>query len=166
MKPAMSKLSDSEIERLPYRRGVGIVLLNGKDEVFVAQRIDSPEPAWQMPQGGIDRGEEPLAAAWRELYEETGVKSAVLLEETANWLRYDLPRELVPNIWKGRYRGQEQKWFAFRFTGNDAEIKIDGAHPEFSAWRWADFKKTPELIVGFKRPLYEQVVKAFQHLLG
>jgi putative (di)nucleoside polyphosphate hydrolase len=166
MKPAMSKLSDSEIERLPYRRGVGIVLLNGKDEVFVAQRIDSPEPAWQMPQGGIDRGEEPLAAAWRELHEETGVRSAVLLEETANWLRYDLPRELVPNIWKGRYRGQEQKWFAFRFTGNDAEIKIDGEHPEFSAWTWADLRKTPEMIVGFKRPLYEQVVKAFQHLIG
>ena len=162
----MSKLSDSEIERLPYRRGVGIVLLNGKDEVFVAQRIDSPEPAWQMPQGGLDRGEEPLAAAWRELYEETGVRSAVLLEETANWLRYDLPRELVPNIWKGRYRGQEQKWFAFRFTGNDAEIKIDGEHPEFSAWTWADLRKTPEMIVGFKRPLYEQVVKAFQHLIG
>ncbi len=162
----MSQLSDAEIDRLPYRRGVGIVLLNGKGEVFVAQRIDTPVPAWQMPQGGIDMGEEPLAAAWRELHEETGVKSAVLLEETADWLRYDLPRELVPNIWKGRYRGQKQKWFAFRFTGNDTEIRIDGEHPEFSAWRWADLKKTPELIVGFKRPLYEQVVKAFQHLVG
>ncbi len=162
----MSKLTDAEIDRLPYRRGVGIVLLNGNDEVFVAQRIDSPEPAWQMPQGGIDKGEEPLAAAWRELYEETGVKSAVFLEETPNWLRYDLPREIVPNIWKGRYRGQEQKWFAFRFTGNDTEINIDGEHPEFSAWRWAELKKTPDLIVGFKRPLYEQVVKAFRHLVG
>ncbi|WP_374307217.1 RNA pyrophosphohydrolase [Dongia sp.] len=162
----MTTLSDAEIDLLPYRRGVGIVLLNGKDEVFVAQRIDSPVPAWQMPQGGIDKGEEPLAAAWRELFEETGVKSAVLLEETPDWLRYDLPRELVPNIWKGRYRGQKQKWFAFRFTGNDGEIDINGEHPEFSEWRWADLKKTPDFIVGFKRPLYEQVVKAFQHLVG
>jgi putative (di)nucleoside polyphosphate hydrolase len=162
----MTTLSDTEIDLLPYRRGVGIVLLNGKDEVFVAQRIDSPVPAWQMPQGGIDKGEEPLAAAWRELFEETGVKSAVLLEETPDWLRYDLPRELVPNIWKGRYRGQKQKWFAFRFTGNDSEIDINGEHPEFSEWRWADLKKTPDFIVGFKRPLYEQVVKAFQHLVG
>lgn len=161
----MSNLQDAEIDRLPYRRGVGIVLLNGNDEVFVAQRIDSPEPAWQMPQGGIDKGEEPLAAAWRELYEETGVKSAVLLEETAGWLRYDLPRELVQHVWKGRYRGQEQKWFAFRFTGNDSEIDIDGEHPEFSAWRWAELKKTPDFIVGFKRPLYEQVVRAFAHLV-
>lgn len=161
----MSTLSDAEIDLLPYRRGVGIVLLNGKDEVFVAQRIDSPAPAWQMPQGGIDKGEEPLAAAWRELYEETGVKSAVLLEETPDWLRYDLPRELVPNIWNGRYRGQKQKWFAFRFTGNDSEIDINGEHPEFSEWRWAELKKTPDFIVGFKRPLYEQVVRAFSHLV-
>jgi putative (di)nucleoside polyphosphate hydrolase len=161
----MSKLTDAEIDALPYRRGVGIVLLNGNDQVFVAQRLDNPEPAWQMPQGGIDKGEEPLAAAWRELYEETGVKSAVLLEETPGWLRYDLPRELVPNIWKGRYRGQKQKWFAFRFNGNDSEIDINGEHPEFSAWRWADLKQTPDFIVGFKRPLYEQVVRAFAHLV-
>jgi putative (di)nucleoside polyphosphate hydrolase len=162
----MSKLTDAEIDALPYRRGVGIVLLNGNDQVFVAQRLDNPEPAWQMPQGGIDKGEEPLAAAWRELYEETGVKSAVLLEETPGWLRYDLPRELVPHIWKGQYRGQKQKWFAFRFNGNDTEIDINGEHPEFSAWRWADLKQTPDFIVGFKRPLYEQVVAAFKHLVG
>ena len=162
----MSKLTDAEIDALPDRRGVGIVLLNGNDQVFVAQRLDNPEPAWQMPQGGIDKGEEPLAAAWRELYEETGVKSAVLLEETPGWLRYDLPRELVPHIWKGQYRGQKQKWFAFRFNGNDTEIDINGEHPEFSAWRWADLKQTPDFIVGFKRPLYEQVVAAFKHLVG
>ncbi|MBK8161106.1 MAG: RNA pyrophosphohydrolase [Rhodospirillaceae bacterium] len=162
----MKKLTDAEIDALPYRRGVGIVLLNGNDQVFVAQRLDNPEPAWQMPQGGIDKGEEPLAAAWRELYEETGVKSAVLLEETPGWLRYDLPHELVPNIWKGQYRGQKQKWFAFRFSGNDTEIDINGEHPEFSAWRWADLKQTPDFIVGFKRPLYEQVVAAFKHLVG
>lgn len=161
----MRKLADAEIDRLPYRRGVGIVLFNSAGKVFVAQRIDSPEPAWQMPQGGIDKGEEPLDAAWRELAEETGVRSADFLAETPDWLRYDLPRNLVPKIWKGRYRGQEQKWYAFRFTGDDSEIVIDGDHAEFSAWRWADLLETPELIVEFKRGLYEDVVKAFRHLV-
>nr|WP_298686752.1 RNA pyrophosphohydrolase [uncultured Dongia sp.] len=159
------KPTDAEIDALPYRRGVGIVLLNPANQVFVAQRIDSAEPAWQMPQGGIDKGEEPLAAAWRELHEETGVKSAELLAETPGWLRYDLPRTLVPNIWKGRYRGQEQKWYAFRFTGDDSEIVIDGEHAEFSEWRWADLLQAPQFIVGFKRPLYEDVVKAFAYLV-
>ena len=151
---------------LPYRPCVGIMLINDEGRVFAGKRIDQTVEGWQMPQGGIDKGEEPLAAAWRELYEETGVKSAVLLEETPGWLRYDLPRELVPHIWKGQYRGQKQKWFAFRFNGNDTEIDINGEHPEFSAWRWADLKQTPDFIVGFKRPLYEQVVAAFKHLVG
>lgn len=162
----MTDLSDAEIERLPYRRGVGIVLLNAANKVFVAQRIDSPEPAWQMPQGGIDKGEDPLDAAWRELAEETGVRSAEFLAETPDWLRYDLPRSLVSKMWKGRYRGQEQKWYAFRFTGDDSEIVIDGDHAEFSAWRWADLPETPALIVDFKRGLYEDVVKAFRHLVS
>ncbi len=162
----MSTMTNTEIDQLPYRRGVGIVLLNGHNLVFVAQRIDNPEPAWQMPQGGIDKGEEPIAAAWRELYEETGVKSATLIAETPDWLRYDLPHELIPQIWKGRYRGQKQKWFAFRFTGNDSEIKIDGEHAEFREWRWAEFNKTPEMIVPFKRSLYEQVIQAFEHLVS
>jgi putative (di)nucleoside polyphosphate hydrolase len=161
----MTKLSDTEIDQLPYRRGVGIVLLNGANQVFVAQRIDNPGPAWQMPQGGIDKGEDALSAAWRELQEETGVKSAEFIAETADWLRYDLPRTLVPKIWKGRYRGQEQKWFAFRFTGDESEIVINGEHAEFSSWRWADLLETPKLIVDFKRGLYEDIVKAFQHLV-
>jgi putative (di)nucleoside polyphosphate hydrolase len=161
----MSKLSPAEIDRLPYRRGVGIVLFNAANRVFVAQRIDNPGPAWQMPQGGIDPDETPLDAAWRELHEETGVRSAELVAETPNWLRYDLPHDLVPKIWKGRYRGQEQKWYAFRFTGDESEIVIDGEHAEFSTWRWADLPETPKLIVDFKRGLYEDVVKAFQHLV-
>jgi putative (di)nucleoside polyphosphate hydrolase len=159
-------MTKDEISRLPYRRGVGIVLINAQDKVFVAQRIDSTEPAWQMPQGGIDQNEEPLAAALRELAEETGVRSAQLLAQTTGWLRYDLPHDLVPRIWKGRYRGQEQKWFAFRFTGAEDEIEIDRKHAEFSAWKWADLGEVPQFIVEFKRPLYEDVVKAFRYLVA
>ena len=159
-------------EDLPYRPCVGIMVLNREGLVWSGRRIaegnseyDGSPQLWQMPQGGIDKGEEPLAAAWRELHEETGVKSAELLAETPGWLRYDLPRTLVPNIWKGRYRGQEQKWYAFRFTGDDSEIVIDGEHAEFSEWRWADLLQAPQFIVGFKRPLYEDVVKAFAYLV-
>ena len=156
------KLRDPET--MTYRRGVGIVLFNDKGKVFVAQRLDSPGPAWQMPQGGIDKGETPLEAAWRELHEETGISSAAFLAESKNWLRYELPLNLVGRLWKGRYRGQEQKWFAFLFLGQDDEVNIQGEHPEFSAWKWADFHTVPELIVPFKRTLYQQVVVAFEHL--
>jgi putative (di)nucleoside polyphosphate hydrolase len=151
-------------EALPYRRGVGVVLFNAQGKVFVAQRIDNPGPAWQMPQGGIDEDESPLDAAWRELHEETGVKSAKLLAESEGWLRYDLPPELAATLWKGRYRGQEQKWYALRFTGPESEIDIAQEHPEFSAWKWVDFREVPRLIVPFKRALYDQVVAAFGHL--
>src|SRR5689334_21434611 len=146
---------------LPYRRGVGVVLFNDARKVFVAQRIDNPGPAWQMPQGGIDKGEEPLDAAWRELQEETGVTSAKLLAESKDWLRYDLPRDLAGQLWKGKYRGQEQKWYAFRFTGQESEIDIAGEHPEFSSWKWTEFRTVPDLIVPFKRALYDQVVAEF-----
>ena len=156
--------ADWNYDALPYRRGVGIALFNAEGKVFVAQRLDSPGPAWQMPQGGIDKGETPLDAAWRELHEETGVTSAELIAESEGWLSYDLPPELAATLWKGKYRGQEQKWYAFRFTGQDCEIDIKGEHPEFSAWKWVDFRTTPELIVPFKRPLYQKVVLAFGHL--
>jgi putative (di)nucleoside polyphosphate hydrolase len=149
---------------LPYRRGVGVALFNRDGKVFVAQRIDSPGPAWQMPQGGIDKGEDPLDAAWRELQEETGVTSAEMLAESKGWLRYDLPEELAATLWKGKYRGQEQKWYAFRFTGEESEIDIAGEHPEFSEWKWARFRDVPTLIVPFKRALYDQVVAEFAHL--
>lgn len=160
----MAKDKSTDIEALPYRRGVGIALFNPKGLVFIAQRIDNPGPAWQMPQGGIDKNEDPLDAAWREMHEETGVKSAELIAESKDWLRYDLPADLATKLWKGRYRGQEQKWFAFRFTGKDSEIDIDGKHPEFSRWKWSDFHRVPELIVPFKRGLYQDVVKEFAHL--
>lgn len=145
----------------PYRRGVGIVLLNAKGKVFVAERVDTPD-AWQMPQGGIDKNELPRAAALRELQEETGTDKARIIAVTRNWLRYDLPAELQSKVWKGKYRGQEQKWFLMRFTGVDADIEIAGEHAEFSSWKWAKFEDLPKMIVGFKRDIYKQVVAAFK----
>jgi putative (di)nucleoside polyphosphate hydrolase len=161
----MSKpLTAAAIAALPYRPCVGIVLFNQAGQVFVAQRIDNPGPAWQMPQGGIDDGEDPITAAWREMEEEIGTAKAKLLAESRDWLTYDLPADLIPNIWKGRFRGQRQKWFAFRFDGRDKDIKIDTKHAEFSAWKWVDFAKVPDLIVPFKRDLYQEIVAEFRHL--
>lgn len=162
------KSSTSESHRfedLPYRRGVGVMLLDAKARVFVAQRIDTPVPAWQMPQGGIDPGEDPRTAALRELEEETGTPKASILAESRGWIRYDLPPDLAGKVWRGRYRGQEQKWFAMRFEGEDRDIDIATEHPEFSAWRWAELEELPGLIVAFKRPLYEAVVAEFHDLV-
>ena len=152
---------------LPYRPCAGVVLTNPHGLIFAGQRLDRPG-AWQMPQGGIDKGEEPLAAAHRELFEETGMKSVSLLAEAPDWFRYDLPPELVGLAFKGRYRGQMQRWFAFRFEGDESEIAIDpppGGHmAEFDAWEWKTMHDLPELIVPFKRKVYEEVVAAFAHL--
>ena len=148
----------------PYRRGVGIVLFNQEGRVFVAQRKDTPGEAWQMPQGGIDEGEEPRAAALRELKEETGIASVAVLAESSGWLSYDLPSELAGKVWKGRYRGQTQKWFAMRFLGADAEVDLEHHSPEFTSWRWAEFSELPAHIVAFKRQLYLDLVREFGHL--
>ena len=149
---------------LPYRDGVGIMLLNPHDLVFVAKRIDMTSEAWQMPQGGIDVGETPQQAAIRELMEETGIGGAVILKESDGWLTYDLPDNLVPKIWKGRYRGQKQKWFAMRFLGEDTEINIATEHPEFCEWKWVEMDTLPDIIVPFKRDLYQKVVVEFKNL--
>ena len=159
----MSKAADAD--SLPYRPCVGIMLLNQARHVFVAKRIDMPSDHWQMPQGGIDKGEDPAEAALRELAEEIGTDSAEIIGESSRWLHYDLPPQLVGRVWKGRYRGQRQKWFAMRFAGTDADIDIETEHPEFSAWRWAEPETLPDIIVPFKRQLYVDVLDEFRGLL-
>lgn len=151
---------------LPYRRGVGAVLFNRVGRVFVARRIDTPGEAWQLPQGGIHHDEKPRAALFRELAEEIGTDRAEVIARSRRWLRYDLPADLVTKVWRGRYRGQEQRWYALRFTGTDADIDLN-AHrkPEFAAWRWSLFEELPTMAVGFKRKLYHDLVNEFHFIL-
>ena len=146
-----------------YRRGVGVMLFNREGRVFVAARLDT-RGAWQMPQGGIDKGEDARTAALRELQEEIGTAKAEILAESRRLYRYDLPEELRAKLWRGRYRGQVQRWFALRFLGRDSEINLSTDKPEFSDWRWAKIEDLPRLIVEFKRPLYEALVDEFGHL--
>lgn len=153
---------------LPYRPCAGVMLMNRDGRVFVGQRLDSTLEAWQMPQGGIDPGEDGYAAAVRELFEETGVVAdhVELIAEAPGEFFYDLPDELIGKVWKGKWRGQRQRWFLFRFLGNDGDIDIRTAHPEFRTWRWADPADLPAMIVPFKKALYEQVLAAFAPHLG
>lgn len=148
-----------------YRPNVGIMLLDRQRRVFVGQRIDMPSDAWQMPQGGIDRGETPRGAAWRELKEEVGTNKAEFLAESSGWMTYDLPEALRQSLWKGKWRGQAQKWFAMRFTGEDGDIDIATEHPEFKTWMWAPLDRLVELIVPFKRDIYAAVVAEFQPII-
>jgi putative (di)nucleoside polyphosphate hydrolase len=156
-------MTPQEIAALPYRKCVGVMLVNREGRVFVGQRIDTEAPAWQMPQGGIDPGESPQEAALRELREETGLfPEKVRIEAgTRDWVLYDLPHDIVPRIWNGRFRGQRQKWFLMRFLGHDGDIDIDTDHPEFSHWRWLSPSDLAEHIVPFKRAVYETVLAEF-----
>ncbi|TPG17642.1 RNA pyrophosphohydrolase [Sphingomonas koreensis] len=153
---------------LPFRPAAGIMLINRIGEVFVGQRMDSTLEAWQMPQGGIDEGEDALTAAYRELGEETGIApdKVELIATAEQELTYDLPDDLIGKLWKGRYRGQRQRWFLFRFVGDDADVDIATEHQEFRAWRWADPADLPAMIVPFKQALYREVLAAFAAHLG
>jgi putative (di)nucleoside polyphosphate hydrolase len=173
----MTKKRNVRAEDLPYRPCVGAMVLNGDGLVWVGHRLAQPggematsHQRWQMPQGGIDADEEPLEAVRRELFEETGMESLKLLAEAPDWINYDLPPELVGVVWKGKYRGQMQKWFAFRFHGDESEIRINpppGGHsPEFDRWSWRRMDELTGLIVPFKRKVYERVVEAFRHLVA
>jgi putative (di)nucleoside polyphosphate hydrolase len=149
-----------------YRRNVGIMLLNPQGLAWVGRRLDRTDESWQMPQGGIDPGERPAAAALRELEEEIGTARAEILCEAPGWLTYDLPPDLAAGFWNGKWRGQAQRWFALRFTGTDGDIDIDTAHPEFDAWAWVPRAELPGLIVPFKRPVYEAVIAVFEPRLA
>lgn len=151
---------------LPYRPCVGICLLSRDDRVFVGRRIDTMVEAWQMPQGGIDAGEAPEDAVLREMEEEIGTRNCEILARCRDWLTYDLPADLVGKVWKGRYRGQRQLWYAARFLGVDDEIDLATHHPEFEAWKWVAMEALPDLIVPFKRELYRQIVAEFRPLLA
>ena len=151
---------------LPLRSGVGIVVLNKDNKVFVAKRIDNQKNFWQMPQGGVDEGEDYLTAAYRELEEETSIKNVDLVKELDGLISYELPKNLLGVIWKGKYRGQEQKWFVMRFLGKDTEINIKTEHPEFCEWKWIDLENITDLVVNFKLPVYMFVKKKVKEVLN
>ena len=159
-------MSSNKSKNLPLRLGVGIVLLNSDNKVFVGKRIDNPVNFWQMPQGGVDDNENLLYAANRELKEETGVKSTKLIKEIDNWLIYELPKNLLGKIWKGKYRGQKQKWFIMRFVGNEEEINIKTKNAEFLEWKWIDANQLLNVVIDFKLDVYKSIVKELNILLN
>ena len=156
-----------DVSKLEYRKNVGMVLINTTGHIFAGKRIDNNTDAWQMPQGGIDEGETTEEAAFRELYEETGIhrSKARLIGATSEWLSYDIPVELIPKLWGGQYRGQKQKWFAFKFLGKDADININTQEPEFSEWAWKSKKDLLSSIVPFKVEVYQKVFSELGHLI-
>ena len=155
-----------DLYNLPLRSGVGIVVLNKENKVFVAKRIDNPKNFWQMPQGGVDEGEDFLKAAYRELEEETSIKNVELVKELDGTITYELPDRLLGLIWKGKYRGQKQKWFLMRFVGSDSEINIKTKHPEFLDWKWVELDKITDLVVDFKLHVYKEVKDKVKKILN
>ena len=155
-----------KFKNLPYRSNVGIMLINDDGHVFVGQRLDNNQNAWQMPQGGIDGDEDPQSAAYRELLEETGIEqeNVKFLATSSKWLLYDLPEDLIPKLWDGKYRGQKQKWFLFKFLGTNKDINISTEHPEFSSWKWIPKENLLEEIVPFKKSVYESVLREFERV--
>ncbi len=153
------------IHQLPMRTGVGIIVLNKSNQVFVAKRKDNPCDKWQMPQGGVDKGEDFITAMRRELIEETSIKNIKILKEIQNMYRYELPDNLIGIIWKGKFRGQRQKWFITRFLGEDDEINLNTQHPEFIDWKWIEPQQLPEVIVDFKKELYLNLLKEINQVI-
>ena len=154
------------IQNLPMRSGVGIIILNDKDQVFVGKRKDNPGNKWQMPQGGVEDGEDFLEAMKRELHEETNITSIKIIKEIKKIYEYELPKKLVGIIWKGKFRGQKQKWFIAKFTGYENEINLNTKHPEFIDWKWIDPEKLPDVIVKFKKDLYLKLLKEIKLVIG
>ena len=155
-----------DLSELPLRSGVGIIVLNKSDKVFVAQRIDNPKNFWQMPQGGVDDGEDFLKAAYRELYEETSIKNVEIIKELDGTITYELPDRLLGIIWKGKYRGQKQKWFLMRFLGEDKEINIKTKNPEFLNWKWIDIDQITEVVVDFKLHVYKELKEKIKKIIN
>ena len=159
-------MSSKKSKNLPLRLGVGIILLNSDNKVFVGKRIDNPINFWQLPQGGIDKNEDFFCAAIRELKEETSVESVELIKEIDNWLTYELPKNLLGKIWKGKYRGQKQKWFIMRFVGSEEEINIKTKNAEFKDWKWIDVNQLLNVVVSFKLDVYKSLIKELNILLN
>ena len=157
---------EEKFKNLPLRNGVGIVVLNKQNKVFVAKRIDNPKDFWQMPQGGVDNGESFLTAAYRELEEETSIRNVELIEEIDGTTTYELPKHLLGIIWKGKYKGQKQKWFLMRYLGEDSEINIKTHKPEFLEWRWIDLDMITEVVVDFKLHVYEELKEKIQKIIN
>jgi putative (di)nucleoside polyphosphate hydrolase len=155
-----------DLSQLPLRSGVGIIILNKYNKVFVAKRIDNPKNFWQMPQGGVDDGEEFLKAAYRELEEETSIKNVELIKELDGTLTYELPSHLLGIIWKGKYRGQKQKWFLMKFIGEDNEINIKTKNPEFLDWKWVDIDQITDVVVDFKLHIYKELQKKVKKIIN